>query len=473
MAAGSDVMGSAADMISAVDFSGTEFDASAVTGADVSADLGNPGAIDGTDEGTETGALDGIMPEGGEGEIAEEPAEDPLAEAAAPPVDPNAQQKPDLPEGVREATINGKKEMRLTPARYETFHGAHKTLREFEAMAGEPVTAETFDVRNRAFIGQERLYGDLLSGEPEAQGKVLSHFIDEAQQALANGEVGTDPTIGLGQAFYDTIQEKAPDAYAHLRMRAAGDLVKEMYAEAQRSGNKNLAVSASHVAKALGLSYKKDDDITQFLATPAAQADPLANLRAENQRLQDQINGTRTTNATEQFQAWRGSTTKAVTSGVLTEAVQPSLAAERKAWEKFPTQFDNLVVAPLNKAVKQTIAGDKNFATRIQLLEQSAQRATSAQKRSEIAGQIKQAYVNRARLAVEGHKAGILREAAALLKQGNDATHQRQQAAQGQRGPRGPQNPAPQSLIPGREVVNPGGMFDAKVESARLARLMG
>ena len=471
-----EIVSSSADMLSGIDFSGTAFDGgsedSAVT------DVGDAESVDegSADAGTESdgSAIDDVMPEEGEGEDQEaaesENAAEPESEAEATPPAAQAEQ---LPDGVREVTgANGKKEMRLTPSRYETFHGAHKTLRELEALAGEPITPEAFDVRNRAFIGQERLYGDLLSGEPEAQTKVLGHFIDEAQAALQNGEVGTDPTIGLGQAFYSTLQSKAPDAFAHLRMRAAGDLMNEMYAEAQKTGDKNLAISASHIAKALGLSYKKDAEITQFLAIPPASADPVASLRAENQRLQEQLNGRQTTNAAEQWQTWKGSTTKAVTSGVLSDAVLPSLTAERKAWEKFPTQFESLVVAPLNKAVKQTISQDQNFNTRIQLLERSAQRAPSAQKRAEIAEQIKQAYVNRARLAVDAHKAGILREAAALLKQGSDATHQRRQAAQQQRGPRGPQNPVQQSLVPGRDVVNPGGVFDAKQEASRLARLL-
>lgn len=463
-------MSSAADMIGAVDFSGTSFDAPADTGDS----LGDAAPLN--DDGNESSesALDGIQPEGGEGEIPEEPVAEEAAAPEAPAVpDPNAAPATELPEGVREATINGKKEMRLTPARYETFHSAHKTLRDFEGVIGEPVTPEGLDVRQRAFMGQERLYTDLLSAEPQTQAKVLSHFIDEAQSALKNGEVGTDPTIPLGQAFYETLQAKAPDAYAHLRMRAAGDLVNEMYAQAQQNGDKNLAISASHIAKALGLGYKKDADITQFLATPPANADPMARLQTENQQLKEQLNGRQTTNAAEQFQTWKSGTTKAVTSSVLSDAILPSLSAERTAWEKFPAQFENLVIAPLNRAVKQTLVQDKNFATRIQLLEQSAQRATSAQKRAEYAGQIKQAYVNRAKLAVEAHKTGILREAATLLKQGNDATHQRRQAAQDQRGPRGPQQPVPRSIVPGQETVNPGGMFDAKQESARLARLLG
>lgn len=458
MAAGADVFstaGGTADMIGAVDFSDINSD----TGVDLTPDAGAG----------DLGAPEGIEDPTVEEPIVEELPDEPTTEEPEP--EPPA--ATDLPEGVREISANGKKEMRLTPARYETFHQAHRTLRDFEQVIGEPITPEILDVRNRAFNGQERLYGDLTSGDAKVQSQVLNHFIDEATRAYEEGEVGTDPVVTLGQAMYDTLQQRSPDAFAHVRMRAAGDLVNEMYAEAQRAGDKNLALGVSHMARALGLPYKKDTEITQYLATPPANADPVANLRAENQRLQQQINERQSASAAEQWNKWKGDARKTVTSSVSSEAVMPSLSEAREAWKDFPNEFDTHVVAPLNKAVRDTLLADKNFTGRIAHLEKLAQRATSEQKRQEYAGQIRQAYVNRARLAVDAHKVDILREAATVLKKGNDTTHARRQNAQQQRGPRGLQSPAPRSLVPGADVVNPGGVFNAKTEAARLAQLLG
>jgi hypothetical protein len=467
-------MGSAADMLGAVDFSGTDFDPgtpdtgdaatdpapAAPDAGDTDADLGVPGEVD--------------EPAGDETPADETPVEDEQPDAEEAPAEPPADPAAELPDGVREVTdAKGKKEMRLTPQRYETFHGAHKTLRQFEEMIGEPLTPEAFNVRNAAYMGQERLYTDLLSGEPELQSNVLNHFLDEAQRAVDEGEVGANPAISLGQAFYETLQKRSPDAYAHLRMRQATDLVSEMYSEAHRAGNPALARSASHVAKALGLKYKNETEISQYLATPRSADDPVATLQAENQRLKQQIDQGTAATRTEQFQSWQSKTKQEVTTGVLKEAIEPSLTSERKAWEKYPTQFENLVATPLNKAVRSTILADKNFVNRVTDLDKLAHRATSEQKRNEYAAQIKQLYVNRARLAVDAHKGPIMREAAALLKQGNDATHARRNTAQEQRRPTGPQSPAPRSVIPGRDVVNPGGVFDSKAEVARLARLVG
>lgn len=466
---------STADMIGAMDLDSSD-----------TAVLETP--IDGISGGEDQGAditpdSDGIMPAESEGEIPDEAdVEEPAAEEEPEVVKPPAVAKEEpatpeeLPEGVREATINGKKEFRVTPNRWDAIYGSHKTMRELEGIAGEPITRESFDARHRAMVEQDQLYLDLFSGDAPTQAKVMDYFVTQALEAQQNGHVGVDPTIGMAQAMYDTLQTKSPAAYAHLRMRAANELVPEMYKQAQELGGEDglhLARSVSHLARTLGIPFKKDGDIAQLLSTAPQAADPVAALRAENQKLQDQINGRNVETSTAQFKSWQKSTEMAVTSAVEQEGILGSLAAEQKAWEKFPAQWDNLVINPLNKAVRETIFKDAGFNKRVTLMDQSAKMASSAQRRQEIAGQIQQAYVARAKLAVEAHKGKILREAAQSFKQVNDASHKRHQAAQSQRGPRGPQSPTPTSLVPATDVVNPGGVFDPRAEAARLSRLLG
>src|SRR5512146_1660916 len=109
MASGADVIGTAADLISSVDFSGTAIEPSG-DGAD---ELAAPGSLDGASEGeepveaTEPAVADDIQPEAGEAETPEEqPAEE---EAAAEK--PAAETADQLPDGVREVSVGGKKEM--------------------------------------------------------------------------------------------------------------------------------------------------------------------------------------------------------------------------------------------------------------------------------------------------------------------------------------------------------------------------
>jgi hypothetical protein len=80
---------------------------------------------------------------------------------------------------------------------------------------------------------------------------VLGEFFVEMQEAHQQGRVPADPSVPMAQSFYDTIKAKSEDGYNQLRYSAARDLLTEMYAIAADSGDKNLALSASHIASAL------------------------------------------------------------------------------------------------------------------------------------------------------------------------------------------------------------------------------
>lgn len=384
------------------------------------------------------------------GEESEEPApddtthEEPEAEPAQPvAAQPQAE---DLPEGVRRGKDrNGKDGLWLTPARYETFHGAHKALQQFAEVAGEPITPEAFDVRHRAYIGQEKLYSDLCSADPAAQSKVLQHFIQEGMEAYNNGEVGSDPIPSLAQTFYQTLQQSHPDAYATLRLQAAKDLIEEMYNEAGTSGNKNLWLSAGHFAKSLGLPFRNAAELEQFVN---GQTDPVVGLRQRVQELEGQLNGRQANNQAAQFDSWMQSQRQVVSAALLEEAVRPALVEAQKAWEKFPDAFNDLVVDRLHSAVRKTLLSDPKFQDTINRLHNNAKRAVSAQTRAGIGEQIKQAYVNRANLAVEAHRAKILKDAAAIMQERSEATHQRLKAGAQNRAPSGNGSPVKRSLAP-------------------------
>lgn len=419
-------------------------------------------------------------PDDAENEIAvDEPAaeEEPVAEEEAPEEElPLAADEPpaadELPEGVKRGKDrNGKEGLWLTPQRYEQFHGAFRAVRDFENAIGEPLTADTLDLRNRAYMGQERLYADLTSGDPAAQGKVLGHFFKEARDAQEQGLVGSNPIIPLAQEFYKQVKSD-PDAYAHLRMDAARDLIEEMYQEAGAKQDANIWRSAGWIAKSLGLPYKPDAAMQGFAAQ---QADPMAQLRAENEALKSQVGDRAVSEATAQLNSWKQQVAQSNTKALTDEALIPSISQEqRAAWEKFPTQFQNLVVAPLNRAVREVLGKDSVFQERVSLLGKQAERATSAQARNAIAADMKQLFVNRAKIAAEALKGPILKEAGSLLKQQNDKTHSRRQAAQDQRSPQGSRSPVPRSIIPGSVANNRAGTTFNVNEAVRdMASLLG
>lgn len=404
-------------------------------GADLDA-LNDPG----TDvaEETEDASPDDILHE-----------EAPEEEAEAAPADQEAAAVDELPEGVRRATDrNGKPEMRLTPQRYEKFHGAHKTVREFENIAGEPVTPELFDTYNRAYMGQEKLYGDLLSGDPRAVGSVLSHFLQEGARALNDGEVGTDPIVPLAQTFYSQIQSSHPEAYAALRHKAGADLVEEMYTESAQTGNKNLWLATGHIAKTLGLPFKKSDEMEGFARV---QTDPMRTLQQENQQLKAKLEGRNTNNQAAQLDTWHATNKQGTLSAILDKAVTPALTDIQAAWAKIPggkEAFKDLVQDRLHSQVLKTMNQDTRFEGRMKLLRESAARATSAQRRDEIGEQLKQAHINRANLAVESLKPEVVKFAANAFKERNAATHQRRASSANHRAPGGSGTPVRRSLAP-------------------------
>jgi hypothetical protein len=399
----------------------------------------------------------------------EEPVEEPEAEPQAEPEPP----ADDLPEGVRHGKDrSGKEGLWVEPSRWATIYdNGYKVLKQFEQIAGGPLTEEAFKVYNRAYMGQERLFSDLLSGEPESQGKVLQYFLEEGARALGEGEIGKDPAIPLAQTFYDTIKTH-PEAYANLRMQAARDLVNEMYEEFGKSGNRDGWISVGHLANALGMPYRKAEDLQTFAAT---QADPLAAKDKRIQELETQLNGRQVNNQAAQLDQWANDTKQKVTQAVLSDAVSPALAETKAAWEKVQggkEAFAELVEGKLHSAVRQTLKEDARFLDRIKLLDQNARRAPSAQKRAEYAEQIRQTYVNRAKLAVDALKPGIMQDAARFFKAGNDANHQRRQAAQSQRTPQGTASPVPRSIAPANLVSGAGDRFDPGEAARQTARLI-
>lgn len=417
-------------------------------------------------EGTSDVDLAALNDQGDGLDAVEDPSPDNIinedAAEAEPEVADQAQEDA-LPDGVRKGKDrSGKDGMWLTPPRYEQFHGAHKMMREFEAIAGEPVTAQVFDVYSRVFLEHEKLYSDMLSGDPTAQGAVLQYFIQEGARARQAGEIGADPIIPLAKTFYTSVQNDHPEAYAALRMQAATDLVTELYAEAGGKGSADLWNSVGHIAMALGLPYRKSAEMEAFARTAA---DPVTALQKRNQELEAMLNGRSTNDQTAQFDSWHNDHKQKVSSSILNEAVLPALSETQKAWEKLPggkEAFQDLIVNRLHSKVRETLKADQRFGERITLLSKNARRATSAQARAAIGEQIKQAYINRANLAAAAHRPEIERFAGLAFKEQNAASHQRRATAAQRVAPGGGGLPANKSLVPAShdyEMGTPGNLL--------------
>lgn len=390
-----------------------------------------------------------------------------------------AEEPEELPEGVTAGkNRKGEEGVFVDKKRWdEKIHAAYRTAREIEAVLGEPLTKEAVELRQNALDAQERMYMDLESGDPESQAKVVDFILDQMADAKQTQRVGNDPAPSFANTIYDRLQAKSPEAYAVLRNRAARDLAKEIFTDAARTGDKNLFLSAGHVAR--WLAQSPDGDPAQIRAiaermgipfhTPeemdglARGADPLTELQRQNQQLQQQLTGRQTSNEAARFQEWHAQTGESVRQGILDEAVKPALASIEEAWKPFKADYDELVVKRLADNVRESLKSDLNLGKRIDALNLQAQRSPSPQFRAQIASQIKSLYINRAKQFAEAKSRGVIDFANQAIKGRNASTHDRREAAQKRTAPQGSTPPVPRSLVPNNVLkAQPNEVYDPK-----------
>lgn len=407
-------------------------------------------------------------------------AEEELPEVKAEePKAPAATEEEELPEGVVAGkNRRGEDGVFVSKDRWQnTIYANHKLVQQASDILGEPLTVESLQLRNEALLGQERLFTDLNSGDPETQGRVVDYFLDEMAGARQRGEVGVDPAVGMAQAFYSKLREKSPDAFAGLRFNAARDLVGEMFKYAAQTGDKPLFQSTQHLARALAqVGHNQISDVSNLRSILERSAipfytademeglargnnDPTAQLRAENQQLKEQLNGKSATSQTEQFATWRNSVRDAKDAAINQEALTPALTSVAAAWAKHPAEYKELVTDRLQKQVSEVIAKDPAFQSRVKLFVDQAQRATSQAYRDQIASQLQKAYVQRAKLAAEAVKRPILKFAAETLKQRSETTRDRRQAGQSRTALQNG-SPVNRSPLPTDLGKMPGGVYD-------------
>ena len=414
---------------------------------------------------------------------------------AQPPegVNPPAESGEELPEGViKTKDAKGKYKYNLDENRYKTVYSHHQLVQQATDILGEPLTVEGLQLRNDGYLANERLFNSITSGDPQSQAEVINFMLDEMKNAHSQGETGVDPTIPFAETVYSTLRDEAPDAFAHLRLQAARDLIGEMYETASRSNNPNLFTSAQHIAAAVaGLGPRPADmsaeqytahlrDVAGRIGIPfysleemqglSQGEDPATALARENALLKAQLNGRQTNTAAERLQSWKADHVKDVNAAVFNDAVQPALAPIADAWKDFPADYKRLVVDPLNSEVTKAVRADKNLDAQVRDLNARAARATKDEVRQELGDQIKQLFLNRAKLAVEKAKGPILKFAAEALQGRSAQANGRRTAAQTRTAPQGQGTPVRRSVLPDMGFKN--GMYDSKTAAAQAAAMI-
>lgn len=383
------------------------------------------------------------------------------------------------------------KKFELTAGRYETVYGHHKMVQQATEAIGEPLTLDGITHRHEALLAQERLYSHLTSGDPAQQAPLVKFFVNEMKSAHDSGETGIDPTVPFAETVYTTLRDEAPAAYDALRLRGAKDLLTEMFDMATRDGDMGLlGASQRFAAKLAGVGPKPADmstaDYVEMVreataqheipwrtpqdAKPQAGEDPLAAVRRENAELKARLDGRQTTTAAEQYGTWDKGVVKATNDAVVKEAVEPSLSSVADSWKDFPEDYKRLVVDPLNGEINKAVRADGNLQNQVSDLRDRARRATSESIRQQIGDQIRNLYVNRAKLAAEAARSPILKFAAETLKGRSVQTNARRTAAQTRSAPNGTTTPVRQSVMP--EVSFKNGVYDSGTAMKQMLALM-
>lgn len=422
-----------------------------------------------------------------------EPAEAPITEPEAPaparaePAQPESEKvagEEDLPEGVYKAKdAKGNTVYRLRENRYKTFHDNHKLVREATDVIGETFTLDGLKQRNDAWIAQENLYGALESGDPTQQRSAVDAILADLAEARTNGEVGLDAAVPLAETVYDALRDQAPDGYAALRKRAATDLISEMFEKAAGSQNKSLFSAAQHFVAALLDVGPRPENVTpeqyvSMLRETAQEAglpfyvpdemgkvvksvDPTEELRQENLRLREQLQG-KTQGSTEDAYASWWTDHRTSVNGVISNEIQQSLTSIANDWKAFPADFERLVKGPLSRDIQTAVMNDAALNRQVVQLQESARRAVSPDIRKQYGQRIEQLMMDRAKRALEENLPPIAKFAAETLRSRSSARNTRRAGAQSQSAPRGTGTPVNRSVVP-PELVMKNGFFDAKV----------
>ena len=425
-----------------------------------------------------------------EPEPAAPPEEDKKVDAA-PPAE-------ELPEGVTKGkNRKGEEGYFTTPERWETVYGAYKASKEISNLLGEPLTVDAVKAKIEAGDAFDGLMVDLTSGD-KSQGNALEYLMARMNMAHKNGETAVDPAVSFVDTLYSKLAGSGTAAERTMRLRNTHDLVNEMFEAAAASRDDALAAGIQQVvrhlagigpnetnpavvkaaADRLGLPFRMLDE----LPTLAQGTSPEAQLRAENARLKQQLNGNGKSApaGVESFPNWAATTNQAVEKSVLDSVILPALAAQKDAWAKIPDgekQFQLRVINPLQLELKDVLAKDERYQSQLTSLKDQAKRAVSADMRKRLGEQIVNLTMNRAKLSIDTLKVPHVKFAAELVKQQADSAHQRRSSAQQKAVPRGASAPVNRGLVPNaNEVTYQNGVFDPatamKDMQASLTRLV-
>ena len=392
-------------------------------------------SMDAAPEQQETPAAPGTAPVPIEDEPAvpetpdEEPTEEepPPAEAAEAAKEESGEE---LPEGVSVRERNGKKEFVLRESRYHNIYQGYKAAQSAEQVFGEELTPEVAQMRQQAYVSQEAMLADYMSGDPQAEGRFLNQLAHWSKQAQELGEVQHSPLRSIAEKLPQFLQQVGDtEALKAMTVPLMRSQIDQMYQEGKRTGNENLLLSLQHVEHALFGKYRKAEEI--------AQVDALAEREAKIAEREKRLHEQDTKSQQAELGRWQdstGETIKTTVQDAITEALKPVLPF----YEKFPVDLEGMREV-LRNDFQATLRKDPAWQTYLNNATRRAANATSPEVRQAVAEDLKARYSAKAKYWFDSTRntkvKEILTQRAAAMKAQSDAKHTRQATAAARREP--------------------------------------
>lgn len=411
-----------------LDMAGGAGDSANSAGADVlAADLDSLDSVDTTEESTEVESTPEPEAEAPPAEDTEElPEPDAVEEEPATEEEPVAAKDDaaeETPEGVTvRQKPNGKKEWVFDENRGRNVYAGYKAARSAEDVFGEPLTPELATSRQNAFVDQESMIADYLSGEPQAEGRFLNQLAGWAKAAQQNGDVRHNPLHSIAKQLPSFLAKNGgQEAFEALAAPVFRMQLDALYEEAIGSGNENILLSVQHLDNKLFGTYKKKAQI--------APPDPLAAREKQIADREAKLNQSEQQRNQESFGQWHNETKTDIKSAV-ESAITENLGAEVvKSYEKFPKAYE-AVLTMLHGKLQTRLKSDHSFQQELKAAVNRAANATP-EVRQQIREQLQNRYKAKASFWMDPVRnpevAEILKQQSAVIKQTSEAKHQRLQ----------------------------------------------
>lgn len=361
--------------------------------------------------------------------------EGPPAETVAPPIDET------LPEGV---TVRdgkgGKKEWVFPEERGKRIYEGYKLTRLAEQLFGEDVTQESIEKRAGAYEGQQQLQAHFVSGQPEYQDRIISHFVRQGRAALENGAAAEDPMTSFSGRMPEVLLRENPDAFQAMRNEVLRFVLPGIIRQAASDPNlKNLGLSAQHLQKYF---FDKYDE----LGAVAKTDDSSARL-AEVERRESELRQHYSARDAERRAAWQTSTRQSNLKSI-EDAVAGVIPADvQQSFKKFPETYEALKDRLRSRAF-EAIKGDAAWQTQIKNLTERALLNRAEQPRVDIQKQLANMHRVKVNGVLESIAPKIISEFTRYQVEKSAAIHARRTEAATRREPGSAGAPIQKSLVP-------------------------